>query len=412
MNSFQNYGSYHPVNSTKEDPTHEYVDCEIINNSTTDLSPIRVIFNQIKTSHVIDNCDHYYLSVIRWSLDSGLPQIVPQIQLGPGGNVNDTVYKLNIGIQNIDGTGLITYPLDVTTIIFVPDDNTVPVPTAQPTRQDQVNTNPYYFISSISHFLEMVNKALSDAYDKLVVFKNQVSPVSPIAGKTIPVAPPHFDWNGSEISCNIDAKWIYNRATPAPGAGDLRFYISMNTPLYNLFDTFPSKFVSNTVASSDLGANYNLFFYENQWESNYSAGTPLIDYYVFNQEGSSVPAWSPVSSIVFRTSTIPVNPTNTGAPTYSGENLKNSIQASAISSVLTDFQIPLEKGNEYSNALLYYTPSGEYRLFDLISNGGLLNLNVEIYWKDKLGFVHPFLLKNGASATLKLLFRKKSYNGL
>jgi hypothetical protein len=415
MNSFQNYGSYHPVNNSDNNATHEYIDCDIINNST-DLSPIPVVFNNVKTRQIIDDCSDYYLSVVRWSLESGLPQIIPEIQLGVGSNVDTTVYKINIGIENLNGDPFISCPFAAKTVTFVPDNLTVPIPGLQPTTADQVYNNPYYYVNSISHFLQMVNKTLVESYNALYTW--QALPGNPVLLPlaALPTAPPHFDWNGSEISANMDAKWIYKTNIPAPtipaNASQFRFYICMNTPLYNLFDTFPSKFLSKTIASSNLGRNYALMFYENQWDDTYSAGDPLVDYYFFNQEGSSVPAWSPVSSIVFQTSTIPVNPTQSGAPVYAGTNLKDSIQASGISNILTDFQIPLDRGDEYTNALLYYTPSSEYRLFDMNSNGPLKDLNIQLFWKDKLGFIHPFLMKNGASASLKLLLRKKSFNGL
>jgi hypothetical protein len=403
MNSFQNYGSYHPVNNSSNDPTHEYIDCEIINNSTTDLSPIPVIFNNVKTRQIIDNCSDYYLSVVRWSLDSGLPQIIPQMKLSSSGgtNIEHTVYNVNIGYSlGSEGNNTIIYPIMAEQVNFIPENLTVPVPAEQPETPDQVYTNPYYFINSIGGFLHMLNVTINSRYESLLATTGYLP-----AGSTFPTAAPHFDWNGSVISASLPEGWLY-------GANkDINFYITVNTPLHNLFDTFPYRYLNNSLTASDEGRNYTFMFYNHQWEATYTAGSPLIDYFVYNQEGSSVPGWSPVSSIVFQTSTIPVNPTQSGAPVYAGENLKQSIQASGISNILTDFQIPLDRGDEYTNALLYYTPTSEYRLFDMNSNAGLKDLNIQIFWKDKLGFIHPFLMKNGASASLKLLLRKKSFNG-
>jgi hypothetical protein len=404
MNSFQNYGSYHPVNNTNSDPTHEYIDAEIINNSTTNLSPIPVVFNQVKTSNIVDDCSEYYLSVVRWSLDSGLPQIIPQMELSSTGgtNIHKMAYTINLGYSlSSEGNNIVHFPFTAESVYFIPEDFTVRVPTTQPVNPDEVYNNPYYYIHSVGGFLSMVNATLKSLYESLVASHAFVP-----AGSDIPTAPIHFDWNGSVISASLDAGWIYQQQQP------INFYITMNTPLHNLFDTFPYNYLDSSVLAGTEGRNYRFMFYNNQWDSTYSAGDPLVDYYIFNQESSSVPSWSPVNSIVFQTSTIPVNPSNTGAPTYSGLNLKDSIQASGISSILTDFEIPLERGTEYTNSILYYTPSSEYRLFDLVSNGGLLNLNIQIFWKDKLGFIHQFLMKNGASCSLKLLLRKKSFNGL
>jgi len=392
-------------------PTHEYIDCEIVNNSTTDLSPMPVVFNNVKTSQIVDNCSDYFLSVIRWSLDSGLPQIIPQIKLASEGgtDVDETAYVVNIGYSKLLTGGDITFLDDVgvtvaTPVVFIPEDLTLPQPTLSPTGQDEVYTNPYYFIHSIGNFLSMVNKALEHAVAAFVVAYNSKYPTFPISLDTLGV--PHFDWNGNLISLSCSEYWLYN------SSGPINFYISFNTPLHNLFDTFPYKFINKSVQANNLGQNYVMLFHEHQWESTYTAGNPLTTYYVYNQEGSSVPSWSPVQSIVFQTSTIPVNPSKTGAPTYTGLNLKDSIQASGISNILTDFQIPLDRGDEMTNSVLYYASSGEYRLFNLMSNGGLLNLNIQIFWKDRLGFIHPFLMKNGSSGSLKILLRKKSFNGL
>jgi hypothetical protein len=409
MNSFQNYGSYHPVNNSNGDPTHEYIDCELINNSTTDLSPIPVIFNNVKTRQIIDDCSNYYLSVVRWSLDCGLPQIIPQMALSSvgGTNIDQTAYNINIAVtKGSEGNSIFHYPIDFKYVNFEPENFTVTVPTTQPSKPDQVYNNPYYYIHSIGHFLNMVNTTINNLLEDLVTYASSSNTLE-LTVLDLPTAPIHFDWNGSVISANLPTGWIYGKDKT------FNFYITMNTPLHNLFDTFPYRFLDSSLDAADEGRNFCFMFYDHQWDSTYSEGTtPLIDYFVFNQEGSSVPSWSPVNSIVFQTSTIPVNPTHTGAPVYAGKNLKDSIQASGISNVLTDFEIPLDRGDEYTNALIYYTPNSEYRLFDINSNGSLKDLNIQIYWKDKLGFIHQFLMKNGASCSLKLLLRKKSFNGI
>jgi hypothetical protein len=107
-----------------------------------------------------------------------------------------------------------------------------------------------------------------------------------------------------------------------------------------------------------------------------------------------------------------VNPSNTGAPFYIGNNLKTNQNVNAVSNVITDFQIPMTIGTEYTRNLLYYQPQAEYRLFDLVSQQSLQNINVSIAWLDKYGFSHPLLIKYGASASLKLLLRKKTFNGV
>ena len=68
-------------------------------------------------------------------------------------------------------------------------------------------------------------------------------------------------------------------------------------------------------------------------------------------------------------------------------------------------------GTEYTRNLLYYSPVSEYRLFDMISQSSLQNLNISVAWLDKYGFSHPMCIKYGATASIKLLLRKKTFNG-
>lgn len=288
MNSFQNYGSYHPINNSNGNATHEYIDCEIINNST-DLSPIPVVFNNVKTRQIIDDCSDYYLSVVRWSLDSGLPQIIPEMELSPaivgGTAVERSVYWLNIGIEKV-ATQTIDFPVPLMeeNVEYYSNNLTVPIPAVQPSSPDQVYTNPYYFINSIGEFLELVNKAIIRAFAGLKVYGLTTPAAYPGLTAALPTAPPHFDWNGSVLSANVDAGWIYKdnlNPIPPSTAPKYNFYLSMNTPLYNLFNTFPAKYLDKSTLASGQGRNYALMFYPNQWDDTYSAGDPLIDYYFF-----------------------------------------------------------------------------------------------------------------------------------
>jgi len=69
----------------------------------------------------------------------------------------------------------------------------------------------------------------------------------------------------------------------------------------------------------------------------------------------------------------------------------------------------LDTGTEYK-PFIYYEPTGEYRLADLYSDIPVYGLQFNVFWKDSFGNLNPFLLSIGSSATMKLLFRKKSFN--
>ena len=67
-------------------PTHEYFNMGLFNEYTPNNTLPRTLkFNQIKQAPIIDKCDDYFLSIIRWNLQSNLPVLIPDIQIKPNG---------------------------------------------------------------------------------------------------------------------------------------------------------------------------------------------------------------------------------------------------------------------------------------------------------------------------------------
>ena len=121
-----------------------------------------------------------------------------------------------------------------------------------------------------------------------------------------------------------------------------------------------------------------------------------------------------MQSFVFTSTIIPIEPQLTGQPqninsidpTTTGDIYKQQ----ALTKVLTDFIVPLTTGVEQSNQIIYYVPSGEYRLVDLLGNNNINQLTLDVFWKDKYGVLHPLTIDAGSSSDLLCLLRKKSYN--
>ena len=130
-------------------------------------------------------------------------------------------------------------------------------------------------------------------------------------------------------------------------------------------------------------------------------------YLKLNQEYSTISNWSPLSSIVFTSNTLPINPTQLSAPIiYNNGLLVSAIENNAFASIITD----LVSDELCYRPNLLYNPPGEYRLIDLRGNQPLNNIDIQVYWKDKYGKLNQFLLYSGGSCTIKLLFRKKKFN--
>ena len=399
-----------PNLNSQYDPTHQYADILVCNNSE-DLQPLPVIFNQQKTSNICDDTSEYYMSVIRWSMDASIPQIIPDIELAAipdQANTLATKYVVNMCfLDEAAGSPVPVFPTNSDkTVIFAPDDLTTSAPVYTPTNINQVFLNPFYQLHSVQAFLNMVNKSLLESFNVLkaaATANGWPSLNSDIA--------PQLQWDPAtqKIALYVSSNFVF-----LPGVQNRKYKITMNVPLYNLFNTFPAVcwgFYPGTSATRPLGSNYE-FKLVGQYETIISIpnGTTEITLTKYTQETSSVPGWCPASSIVFVSYSIPVNPVLSGAPQFYGEALLSGLNQSASSNVITDFEIPMVAGTEYSGGIVYYLPQSEYRLIDLLGSQALSNLNIRVQWRSKFGYYYDFVLKNGGSATLKLLLRKKDFN--
>jgi len=412
MNQLRNLQAYYPSSTANGDPTHEYIDAVITNNSTNfgvnaSIEPIPIVFNQIKTSNIIDDCSKYYLSVIRWSIETSLPIIIPTMKIGllpTEETTNETEYYVNMIFK--DGSNIPEYndfsnstPQQL--ILNQRTDLTIPVPLNAQKVEDYLN-NPYYYIDSVQAFLDCINTAYALAF----------APIKAGAGSVLSQElAPVFTWDANSGKICLSVTEYYVR-----GLKSQAIFMGMSTSLYNLLNTFNTVRINANKVNTDRGADY-VFNLTNLSGLNItpSVGTNIIYIYNYLQESSSVPSWSPVSSIVFVTNSIPVNATHSGTPQFQltnnlGVQIGSTLSQNATTSVLTDFEIPMQTGVEY-RTISYYSPNSEYRLFDFVSNQQLNNLNISVFWKDKYGQLHPLTLRQNASATIKLLLRKKDFNG-
>jgi hypothetical protein len=76
-----------------------YLDLDVINNAdpSVDDDPPILRFEEIRTSPFVQNTGEYFLSIIRFSLQTGsiLPVFIPRIQTGQS-DVNLTVYIISL----------------------------------------------------------------------------------------------------------------------------------------------------------------------------------------------------------------------------------------------------------------------------------------------------------------------------
>lgn len=385
--------SNRPVNSTYiNDPDHVYFDFNMVNNDTTgSLPPPNLVFNETRTNPIINNAGEYYVSVVRFSVETPtLPLMIPHVQVGQS-NENLLIYTVNLTYTHAG----VSYESQ-TNLEFLPQNVNESIPNPPITQQDI--TNEYYFIYSFQRFVLMLNNAFNDAFTDL---DTQVSG----AGGALPsTLPPYmeFDPNTSQYILNADVNGYDIDSSGTIG-------IFFNSPLYTLFSSLESLNMGYSGITG--GKNFQLVVRNiNNGSNIYTPTPPSPSYYQSYGEYSTSALWCPISSLVFQASLIPIIPEEQSKPlifnsdVLFGEGGNNS----AISNTLTDLTVFLDKGSEYK-PLVQYSPTAEYRLIDLVGNNPVNSIQISCFWKDKFGNLHPFKLASGCFASMKILFRKRVY---
>jgi hypothetical protein len=119
-------------------------------------------------------------------------------------------------------------------------------------------------------------------------------------------------------------------------------------------------------------------------------------------------ASNPISSLVFVSTQLPVLSTQTAKPFVFNEfqNIFSSAQNAGFVNQITDFEVAVDPGNLYKNAVAY-NPTAQYRYLDLISNNPIQNIDIAVFWKDNYGRLNPFTLQAQCSFNMKILFKRK-----
>jgi hypothetical protein len=358
-------------------------------------------FNQTRAQPYLATPSDYYMSVQRFTIESpNLPVFLAQPIVGKSKNTDDsydTIYSVT-AIPVATGIPNRIY------IKWIPQDKSIPLITTPITADDY--KNPLFYCYSYSYFIQMVNTALA----------------SSIGGANHPL----MQYNAISGLFSIQG-WVDKWRTKSNGdvlgiTAPVKLYF--NTELYNLFSSLSSIYVAGS-GSLPKGCDYQILFttgsdvasastqpyITNIVPDTYHNSTNHND--VINiQEYTTLPLWSPVKSIVFTASLLNVVAEMVATPVIyenGNQNVNAGKQNTDILPILIEQSIPQITGTEYK-PFIFYEPQGEYRLADLYSEVPIAGLQYKVYWKDTFGNLIPFKLAVGASATLKILFRRKLFN--
>lgn len=367
------------------DPDHIYMDLQMLNNDTSGSNPpVHLSFNETRTNPIVTKPRDYYISIVRFSVDSqSLPVFVPQIELDQS-DPNRTIYTVTLSYEY---SGTVYFGNEY--VEYVTSNFSTPAANAPLVNQD-VSTN-YYYVEQYISFIRMVNTAYSDAFASL---NSQVV----AAGGTLPMAnPPFLEWNPTNNRAILNADILGYEESLTP-----RINIYMNSPLFRLFSSFEAE---NNGFNVSNGTNYRLKVINQRDFNIFTVNS--VNYVQMFQQYSVRALWSPITSLVFTCSLVPIVPTQVSpAKIYnSPQGLSSQGNNASIANILTDFIADELEFSPY----LTYVPTSEYRLLDLKGDSPMNSISIQAFWKDRFGNLNPFLLDSQDCATLKIMFRKKTY---
>jgi hypothetical protein len=381
------------MNSTN----HLYYDIRITNSDRLSQGTVprpQVKFNETRSVPYIDRPDDWAVSVVRFEVDTygvSLPLMTPTIQLG---QTNPNLLEGHITLKY----GAISVAEQ---LVFVPENLSVPAPVSPVggfTRQD--NSQGYYNLNSFQSFINIVNNCFASA---LVSLKTAVPALNVNTNR------PGFLQIDQQGYCyGYFQQSLYDSSL---GVGNyVEIYFS--EVLYNYFSSFQYDYYGSGIVVPSF-ARYRLrvigsptFAPQNTFSITDGIGT--FNTLVCFQDFVATQSWCPVSGIVFKSQVLPIKPSLTGVPLIYGENSDQQIANANIVLNLTDLVVNNLDGKQYKPGVLY-APTAEYRLIDLFGNQPLYTIDIEVEWVDNFGNSYPLILAPGATATMKILFRKKDF---
>jgi hypothetical protein len=365
-------------------------------------------FNESRAQPYLIKPEDYFLSVVRFTMDSpNLPVFIPIPVVGQN-DVNKLIYTITI--MGADG---ISYQRPVT---WISDNLFIKSPVGPVTNSMISPSIPYYYCHSYEHFVDLIN----NTFKELITDYNTAH-----EGKT--VSPPYvfFDANTKLFQLGGDVE-VYRTDSKgdilAPGVLNIFF----NVPLLNILSSLPASYVAGTVLDSGsnviLQADYKMILSTGSDVAG-SSGQPIVNNVRTNpitsgtdvyavQEYETLPLWTPITGIIFKTTLLSTAPENMATPVVyqnNNQNINAGRQNAEVLNILADHYAPTESGSDYS-PYIYYEPTGEYKLTDLYGKQPIDSIDIQVYWRDRFGNLVPFYLALGATSTIKILFRKKIFN--
>ena len=383
-----------------------YFDIIVSNFKSTTTKPPQFYFNEQRTLPFVRNPEDYYLSILRFTMETGsLPVFIPSIE--PNQADRDlTIYSFTLEYD--DPVSGVLFTSGQTFINFIPQNSanaaTPPSPPSLTFNGLQNNQSGYYDVYNYGWLIDLMNITLETAFTALKTAIT-VGGGTPIA---FDVFAPFFNWDTTSNTAVLYADFSVFGTNGSAGANPYKIYL--NAPLFGLFPTFPCKYLG--YENVTLGKNF-LFEPRNNGSSDLSPITPdpvtvppTYNAVKVYQDISTIASFSPITAIVFTSNTLPIQNNQVSTPLVfnNAQEVVLGGNNSNFANIITD--LVSDTGQYKPNVV--YNPSSEYRLITLYGNRPLFNIDLNIFWRNKFGQLIPFKINSGEAVSMKVAFLKKS----
>jgi len=455
------------TNAFKQANNPDRVYYDILQTNIGRNTEVPARFIETTDTPIINNTGDYKMSVVRFQIDTpNMPVLIiqpntdntvdPATHFGSNSGYIATDYFLTFNYYGADGQKgdapvVIQFFID-----WKPENPNVYKPSFDEYKDGKHINFEYFYCYSYSYFFDfIVNQSIqinyggfADSIDTYLpagsekdLFINQFSHFA---------YPPTFEWDEASQKINVIVPPFYLTTnyydavapTPSesfpiligkttsvpPGTGVLFCSLVVAPNFYTLISTFPARIINPQLAGVYPEA-YELLFRTNfitNWIKN-PAGFTSWAYtdtggfspdlteatYVYpeylvkaEQEWSSIDLMTPINSIVFTSNTLPLvlNQQSSSQSKSNKDVYTPTTQGSLTQHILTITDLMSNQQGYRPNIL--YVPSGQYRYITLQGNQPLNQIDINIFYQLKTGELIPFMLTNGGTASIKILFEK------
>lgn len=373
--------------SFKKSIDNIYYNVRINGNSDNSLAVAN--YAEQRTIPLVDNPSEYYFSCTRFSIPtSTIPiLIVPHSYSSTDPTI--TVYSVSLSYNGFNSApSFIKWAPQVSYTTETALTNPRRTLSAQNPFIDP--TDNYYYCYSYTYFMNLVNNAFEVAFNDL-------------SGQTtLPAGSfaPYYTYNAPTKLFTLVAP----SASYDVNSVGTPIKIFLNNQLWTLFGGMSAQIVNNSAIQ---GHDRQILI---------TGDTSTLDTsgnIHFQQEYITICQWIAMKTIIICTNTVPI--VNEGIPSVNGnytpDNEQNG-QSTYLPIISSYDALVSTAGFEDFQSTIQYSPTGPYKLIDMIGTNPLSSFDLQIYWMDVYGTLHNLYIAPFESATMTFLLIKKNSSAL